>query len=128
VERGEVAPDVRAVLPQHGDLLGQARVVGRRAVPNVGLLGDEPEHLLLARAADDDRRPRRLDGTGPAAPALDPIVAAREVDGLARPQPLDGAHGPAEPLAAHARRQEVEALGPGPRLGPAGAAAGAAPG
>src|SRR5215471_8195698 len=58
LERLGIAADGSAMFGEDGDLAIQLRVVARRAVPDVGFLRDEAQHLLLAGAPDDDGRPR----------------------------------------------------------------------
>ena len=56
----DVAADVGAVAGQHLELAGELVEAGGE-VGHLGVLGHEPQRLLLALAADHDRRPAGRD-------------------------------------------------------------------
>ena len=53
-----VAARLAAVGLQHLLLVGEGRVVAEAVVPPVGVLGDDPQQIALARAPDHNRRER----------------------------------------------------------------------
>ena len=58
LDRVVVATELLAVLAQYVELVGKLPGVVGEEVAGVGVLGDEPQRLLLAAAADQDRRVR----------------------------------------------------------------------
>src|SRR5262245_592679 len=99
------------MLGKHGNLAIELRVVPRRAVPDIGFLRDQAQHLLLAGAPDDDRRPRRLDGARPTEAAAQTVIAPVEVRTLTGPERLDHLERFAELLDPDAGRRKIESVG-----------------
>ena len=105
------AVDVLAVPAQDLELVTD-RVGAAEQVAHVGVLGDEPERLLLAAAADEDRWPARPHRSRHVLRSFDPVVATRErrrILGEHRPADAKRLVETLEPLA-HGWEVEAEAL------------------
>ena len=110
LDRPEVAPDLGAMALQRlqriGDLVHRAR-----RVPGVGALGDDPQRLLAAAAADEDRQVG-LDRSRFAQRVVHRVARSLVGHALAVEQSAhqhDGLVQPAEPLTR--ARAEVDAEG-----------------
>ena len=106
---GRVAPDVLAVLPEHAEQVPRTLGVAEE-VAAVGVLGDHPQRLALAAAADEDR--------DVAAQRLRVVVGARDrVVGARDRRLLLGEHRARDPqvvleaLEALLQRRERVAVG-----------------
>src|SRR5699024_8148699 len=69
-----VAPEGLAVPAEHVELVREVGAV--EEVAGLGVLRDEPQRLLLAATADEDRRVRALDGLRGVEGAAEPVVLA----------------------------------------------------
>ena len=89
----------------------------RQVVPPVRLPGDHPQRVLLAGAAQHDRR-RRIGKRRPIR-LPDAIILARKIRRRLRPQRPDDLHALLQHLQSRAERREVVAVGRVLRLVPA---------
>ena len=114
---GRIAPDVRAVIRQHLDLVAD-RVGIAEPVPHVRVLRHQPERLLLAAAADQDLRSARLHRLRDVVRVLDVVPLPLERRPRLRehrPADLQRVLQPLEPLG---RRRPVVAVREGLLLVP----------
>ena len=92
LDRVRVPADVRAVGAQDRVLGGQ-RLGRAERVPHVGVAGDDPQRLLLARAADHDRQVG-LDGRRLDPEVVEGVAAARRAGHLAAVEERRGSRRP----------------------------------
>ena len=107
VDRVVVAPDLRAVRTQNVELARLARA--REKVARVGVLGDHPQRLLLAAAADHDRRVRPGQRLRRVERALERVVLAAVGLLVAVPHLQADLQGLLQPLEALRDRRERDA-------------------
>ncbi len=116
---GTVTSEPIAVLGEHLQLAGDLGDRSPRQVRLVGVLGDHPERLLLAGAADHDRDPRQ--GSGRVDGVVHLVVRAGERHALAPQQRDDDLERFFELLEAISERAELEPERVVLELEPAGA-------
>src|SRR5690606_36873817 len=97
-----IAPDGPAVLLEHRDLVRERDDVAE-GVPDVGVLGYNPQGATLSPAADEDRDAARRRRVQPAQPSADP-----------RHRPLEGRHTRADRAEVVAVLGEVALVPAGP--------------
>src|SRR5205823_8289186 len=105
---GGIAPDRGAVLVEDAGEPDALVHLSAREVPDVRVLGDDPERLALARATDPDRRAGPLERLRVRDGVDQAVVLAGERRPVLAPQKLDRAAGllePGDPLPGGAELQ-----------------------
>ena len=100
-----VAAHVRAVLPEHVEQVPVVLEVAVEAVPDVAVLGDDPQRPALARAADHERQVL-LQRLGLHLGVLELEVLALEAEPLLRPEAAQDVTGLVEHVHSHADARE----------------------